>query len=357
LTEQKSWYSKIKMAIQKILVIRLSSIGDIIWTTPVIRCLKTQLENIELHYCTKIQYKSLVESNPYIDKLHYFEGSLGPLIKKLKNEKFDFIVDLHKNIRSLTIKWRLAVRSTSYNKLWMKRFLFTRFQINIMPNCHVVDRYMDTVRMLGVYNDGKGLDYIIPEREELSLESLPPGFRKGYIAYVIGGSGYTKLLPYEKMVELCDKINGPVVLIGGKEDFERGKQLEAFFNFKRPDPAIEAGLKKLNKKTVIYNACGKYTVGQSSSLIKQADYVFGHDTGLTHLGAAFKKTIYSIWGGTVPNNFYSYGTRFYIIENNKLHCRPCSKSGRPKCPKGHFKCMKEIPLNFTLPDQQKIPAT
>ena len=89
---------------------------------------------------------------------------------------------------------------------------------------------------------------------------------------------------------------------------------------------------------------------------KQADFVFGHDTGLTHLAAAFNKTIYSIWGGTVPNNFYSYGTRFYILENNKLNCRPCSKSGRKKCPKGHFKCMKENPLNFTLPDHIKSPV-
>jgi ADP-heptose:LPS heptosyltransferase len=215
---------------------------------------------------------------------------------------------------------------------------------------------MDTVKVLGVHNDGQGLDYIIPDNEELDVKSLPERFHKGYIAFVIGGSGYTKLLPIEKMIELCDKINGPIVLIGGQEDYEKGKQLEVFFTGNAVDPDIEEGLKKMNKKTVIYNGCGKYSIGQSASLIKQADFVFGHDTGLTHLAAAFNKTIYSIWGGTVPNNFYSYGTRFYILENNKLNCRPCSKSGRKKCPKGHFKCMKENPLNFTLPDHIKSPV-
>ncbi len=343
------------MSKRKILVIRLSSIGDIIWTTPVVRCLKKQLNDVELHYCTKMQYRSLVEANPYIDKLHYLDNDLNLLIEELKKEKFDFVVDLHKNIRSFIIKFKLGVKSTAYNKLWIERFFLTNFQINFMPNCHVVDRYMDTVKQLGVKNDDQGIDYVIPSQEEIDIKSLPEGFRNGYIAFVIGGSGYTKILPFEKMVELCDRINRPIVLIGSKEDYEAGKKLEDFFNTSIHDATFEKGLQMLNKKTIIFNACGKYSIGQSASLVKQSEYVFGHDTGLTHLGAAFKKTIFSIWGGTVPNNFYSYGTRFYILENNDLNCRPCSKSGRKKCPKGHFKCMKENPLNFSIPDQNYNP--
>lgn len=338
------------MTKKKILIIRLSSIGDIIWTTPVIRCLKTQLDSVELHYCTKTQYKSLVESNPYIDKIHYLEDNLKQLVAVLKKEKYDHIVDLHKNIRTLLIKMQLGVRSTSYDKLWIQRFFFTNFQIDFMPNIHVVDRYMDTVKSLGVTNDGKGLDYNIPKEEEVDINTLPAIFQKGYITYVIGGTGYTKILPFEKMVELCDKINRPIILIGGKEDFEAGERLQQFFEPTEQSKAYEDGLEKLNKKTIVFNGCGKYSIGQSASLIKQSAYVFGHDTGLTHIGAAFKKTVYSIWGGTVPNNFYSYGTRFYLLENTKINCRPCSKSGRKRCPKGHFKCMKENPLEFTLPD-------
>lgn len=337
--------------IRKILVIRFSSIGDIIWTTPVIRCLKNQIPEVELHYCTKIQYRTLVVKNPYIDKLHFLKNDLGSLIQDLKSEKFDFVVDLHKNIRSLFIRLKLGVKSSSYDKLWIRRFLFTNFQIDLMPNCHVVDRYMDAVKVLRVINDNKGLDYLIPGEEEVSPDSLPEEFRKGYVVYVIGGSGFTKILPYEKMIELCDKINRPVILIGGKEDYENGLKLEDFYRRKETPVELEAGLKKLNKRTIVLNTCGKYSIGQSASVVKQAEYVFGHDTGLTHLAAAFGKTVYSIWGGTVPNNFYSYGTRFFILENTKLSCRPCSKSGRKKCPKRHFKCMKENPLNFVLPGE------
>jgi ADP-heptose:LPS heptosyltransferase len=344
------------MSIKKILIIRLSSIGDIIWTTPVVRCTKKQMQDIELHYCTKTQYKSLIESNPYIDKIFYLDKGLGSMIKLLKEEKYDFIIDLHKNIRSLLIKLKLGVRSASYNKIWIQRFLLNNFQINFMPNCHVVDRYMDTVKKLGVVNDHQGLDYFIPPHEEINIKSLPEYFQSGYVAYVIGGSAFTKILSYEKMIELCDKINRPIVLIGGKEDYVRGKQLEDFFGQSSTNSYIEEGLRKLNKKTQIYNGCGQYSIGQSASLVKQADYIIGHDTGLTHLAAAFKKIIYSIYGGTAPSNFYSYGTRFYILENNKLKCRPCSKLGRKKCPKGHFKCMKEISLDFSLPDQNYNPV-
>jgi len=332
----------------KILVIRFSSIGDIVLTTPIVRCLKQQLNNVELHYCTKIQFKSMIESNPYIDKIHFLEDKIGDLIHDLKNEKFDFVLDLHRNIRTAIIKFRLGVPSGTYDKLRWQRFLFTKFQINFMPNCHVVDRYFDATSSLGIKNDKQGLDYFIPKKDEIQLDILPKAFQKGYVVYIIGASGFTKILPFDKMVELCDKINKPIILVGGKEDNATGEKLLAFFNTKPSDPEMEENLKRLGKKTIIYNACGKFNLSQSASLIKQAGIVFGHDTGHTHIAAAFKKQIFSIWGGTVPNNFYPYGTKFTIIENTKLNCRPCSKSGRSSCPKGHFKCMKDLIFDFNL---------
>ncbi len=335
--------------VKKVLIIRFSSIGDIAWTSPVIRCAKKQLPGVELHYCTKLRYKSLVEANPYLDKIFYLEDSLNDLIKELKKEKYDFIIDLHRNIRTKLIKLRLGIKSKAYDKLRIKRFLYTNFQIDLMPNCHVVDRYFEAAAPLGIQNDGEGLDYFIPEKDEVEYSWLPETHQKGYVAFVIGATGWTKILPFEKMVELCDKINKPIVLVGGQEDFETGDQLEKFFNADTNDPDIDEGLKKLGKKTVIFNGCGKFNLSQSASLVKQAQVVFGHDTGLTHIAAAFKKTVFSIWGGTVPNNFYPYGTRFYLIENKKLNCRPCSKSGRSKCPKGHFKCMKDLVFDFYIP--------
>lgn len=338
-----------KKDVKKVLVLRFSSIGDIAWTTPVIRCIKQQLPGVELHYCTKKQYKSMLEANPYVDHLHLLDERIGPLINDLKQHKYDFIVDLHRNIRTKMIKWTLRVPSKAYDKLRVQRFLYTNFQIDLMPNCHVVDRYFDAAKSLGVKNDDKGLDYFIHEKDEVELEWLPETHRKGYVAYVIGATGWTKILPFEKMVELCDKINKPIVLIGGKEDAEAGDRLEKFFNAETGDKEISEGLKKLGKNTVIFNGCGKFNLSQSASLVRQSTVVFGHDTGLTHLAAAFKKTIFSIWGGTVPSNFYPYGTKFFLLENTRLNCRPCSKSGRAKCPKGHFKCMKDLVFDFNLP--------
>jgi ADP-heptose:LPS heptosyltransferase len=291
----------------------------------------------------------MVEANPNIDKIYYLEDSLNDLIKALEKEKYDFIIDLHRNIRTTIIKLRLRTKSKAYDKLRIRRFLYTNFQINFMPNCHVVDRYFEAASPLGIENDGEGLDYYIPEKDEVESTWLPESHQNGYVAFVIGATGWTKILPFEKMVELCDKINKPIVLVGGKEDFETGERLVKFFNSPTNDTHIDEGLKKLGKKAVIFNGCGKFNLSQSASLVKQAQVVFGHDTGLTHIAAAFKKTVFSIWGGTVPNNFYPYGTRFYLIENTKLNCRPCSKSGRSKCPKGHFKCMKDLVFDFYIP--------
>jgi len=334
----------------KILVIRFSSIGDIVLTTPVVRVLKTQLENAEIHYATKIQFRSIFEENPYIDKMHYLEKDLRAFIRELRNEKFDFIVDLHNNLRTRIIKAALRTKSSSFDKLNIEKWLIVNFKINKLPNVHIVDRYLETVKSFDIKNDSLGLDYFIPEKDVVPMEWLPETHRNGYVAYAIGAQHDTKKLPVERMIELCDKINRPIVLLGGKEDAAVGDQINAFFQKSSGSSEYEDGLKELNKRTLIYNSCGKYNLNQSASLIKQARYVFSHDTGLMHIAAAFKKEIFSIWGNTIPEfGMYPYRTKFTVLENTKLSCRPCSKIGHNKCPKGHFKCMREIVFDFYLP--------
>lgn len=334
----------------KILVIRFSSIGDLVLTTPVVRNLKTQLDDPQIHYCTKEQFKSIVNSNPYIDKNHYLKGSLNDLIKELKAEKFDYIIDLHKNLRTRIIKTRLGVKSYSFDKLNWEKWLMVNLKINKLPNRHIVERYMDTVRPLGVKLDSLGLDYFIPEEDIVPMEWLPETHRKEYVAYAIGAQHNTKKLPLSRMIELCDKINKPIVLLGGPGDTETGKAIHDFFEKTEKSAPMEEGLTRMNKKTIIYNACGKYNLNQSASLVKQARYVFTHDTGLMHIAAAFKKEIFSIWGNTIPLfGMYPFRTKFTVLENNKVDCRPCSKIGYVKCPKGHFNCMNKIIFDFYLP--------
>jgi ADP-heptose:LPS heptosyltransferase len=333
----------------KILVIRFSSIGDIVLTSPVPRNLKKQLPEAEIHFCTKYSFKGIVENSPYIDKVKVLKESLKELIMDLKQENYDYIIDLHNNLRTSVIKARLGVKSSSFDKLNFEKWMLVNLKINKMPNVHIVDRYMETVKFLGIENDEEGLEYFIPEKDEIELEWLPETHRKGYVVFVIGAAHSTKKLPVERMIELCDRINKPTVLVGGKEDAENGELIYNFFDRKRENQDFEPGLLKLNKKTEIYNACGKFSLNQSASLVKNAQYVFSHDTGLMHIAAAFKKEIISIWGNTTPFfGMYPYKTKFTVLENNKISCRPCSKIGFNKCPKGHFKCMNDLVFDFYI---------
>jgi ADP-heptose:LPS heptosyltransferase len=334
----------------KVLVIRFSSIGDIVLTTPVVRVLKTQLEDAQVHYATKLQFKSIVESNPYLDKVFYLDQDLNKLVAQLKQEKYDYIIDLHNNLRTRIVKWKLGVKSFSFRKLNIEKWLLVNFKINKLPNLHIVDRYLETVRPLNIKNDVLGLDYFIPEKDQVPLAWIPETHRSGYVAYAIGAQHETKKLPVQRMIELCDKINKPVILLGGKEDFENAETVRKFFERPIQANGFEKGLHELGKKTTIYNACGLYNLNQSASLVKQARYVFTHDTGLMHIAAAFKKEVFSIWGSTIPSfGMYPYRTKFTVLENTKLFCRPCSKIGFNKCPKGHFKCMNEMVFDFYLP--------
>ncbi|MEY3417629.1 MAG: hypothetical protein RL060_1741 [Bacteroidota bacterium] len=313
----------------KILVIRFSSIGDIVLTTPVVRCLKTQLPNAEIHFCTKLPFKAIVENNPYISKTIYYQNNLSATIEALKDEKYDLIIDLHHNLRSLIIKLRLGIESRSFNKLNFKKWLLVKFNINLLQHSHVVDRYLDTVAHLGVVNDQQGLDYFIAPQDEINTADFGPDYSRGYDVYAIGGQHYTKKLPLFKMIELCQRITAPLVLLGGKEDIDNAN-------------AIIAACKGKN----IIHACGQYNLNQSASVVRQAQKVISHDTGLMHIASAFKKEIIAIWGNTVPAlGFAPYQTPFISIENKTLSCRPCSKIGFNACPKGHFQCMTT--LDFT----------
>jgi ADP-heptose:LPS heptosyltransferase len=339
----------------KFLILRFSSIGDIVLTTPVIRCLKQQYPEAEVHYATKKSYKSLLENNPYIDKVFVLENGLNELVKSLRSERYDYVIDLHNNLRTSIIKLRLKapltprrgrkLRIFSFDKLNFLKWILVKFKKNLMPNVHIVDRYMKTVETLGVKNDNKGLDYFIPEKDEMPLDWLPENFRNGYAVYAIGGQHETKKLPLHKMVELCQTIQLPLVLIGGKEDVVIGDRLapSAPRGGTYPNDS-ESKVPPLGAEgATILNLCGKCNLNQSASIIQNARIVYTHDTGMMHVAAALKKKVISIWGNTVPEfGMYPYQTDFEVIEHKDLNCRPCSKIGYNKCPLGHFKCMNDL---------------
>lgn len=318
------------LPIRKILIIRFSSIGDIVLTTPVVRCLKLQLPALELHYLTKEQFLPVLEVNPYISKVWLYDYNFHHLLPQLDSEGFDYVVDLHKNYRSFYVRWKLGLMSGTFSKLNVRKWLIVNLKINLLPPVHIVDRYMNAVSGLGVHNDGIGLNFFIPENAGIDPETLPEIFRRGYIAVVIGGKHNTKIFPMEKVIEICKKMTRPVILLGGNEDRDRGERI------------VDA------TGPTVFNTCGSYTLNQSASLIRDADAVMTNDTGLMHIAAAFHKRIVSVWGNTVPEfGMFPYLTgeekkNSLIVEVKGLSCRPCSKLGYGACPKKHFRCMNDI---------------
>jgi len=312
--------------LKKILVIRFSSIGDIVLTSPIIRALKTQL-GCELHILTKQKFSFLFANNPYVDQVHLLKDSITEVLPALKAENFDFVVDLQKNLRSYRVKKVLGKPSASFPKLNKQKWLLVNFKINRLPDIHIVDRYFKAVESLGVTNDLKGLDYFIPKSVVVDPLSVHPDLSDRYVAIAIGGQHTTKIMPVEKLVAVIEKINLSVVILGDQSDSIRGEEV----------------IKQLNR-TDVFNMCGKYTLDQSASLIQQAAAVISNDTGLMHIAAAFQKPLVSVWGNTVPAfGMYPYmpdtPELSVIAEVDGLKCRPCSKLGYKKCPKKHFKCM------------------
>ena len=323
----------------KFLIIRFSSIGDIVLTTPIVRMLKEQVENAEIHYLTKKGYSSILKSNPYIDEVHSYNNNLQETIEKLKYLHFNYIIDLHNNYRSNRVKNGLNIISFSFDKLNWKKWLIVNFKIDKLPNIHIVDRYINTVSVFDIINDNKGLDYFIPPKDIVDINTLPNEYKKGYVGFVIGAGHFTKRLPAEKISQICSNIKQPIILLGGPDDSETAM--------------------KIIKSSVgtIFNACGNYSLNESASLVMNANLIITHDTGLMHIAAAFKKKIISVWGNTIPEfGMYPYlsSNDSEIVQVNNLKCRPCTKIGFSRCPKKHFKCMNDIPEDKIVALVQKL---
>jgi ADP-heptose:LPS heptosyltransferase len=315
----------------KILVIRFSSIGDIIYTTPVVRCLKQQLHGSEIHFLTKPAFKYIYDNNPYLDKLLLLKPTLKATITDIKAEHYDYIIDLHNNLRTSLIKLSTGIHSSTYNKQSIGKWLSLKFHLKLIKPVHLVERYLKTVTFLGVSNDNKPIDYYIKEPYNLA-DLLPTTHQGGFVAFIIGATHFTKRMPNDKISAICRKIDKPIVLLGGSDVKLNGDEIAAATG------------------TMVFNACGATTLDQSVFIVSQAQKIIGFDTGLTHIAEAFDKPIASVWGSTAPEllGVQPYKVKDAQVVGIALPCRPCSKFGRESCPLGHFKCMIDIPENILV---------
>lgn len=322
-----------KKEAQKILLLRFSSIGDLVLTTPVVRAINQQLAGCEIHFLTKKKFVNILANNPYITKTHTFENNIQEVIAHLKLENFDLIIDLHKNLRSFILKKQLAVKSISFDKINFEKWLMVKLKINRLPEKHIVDRYFDAIKDLGVENDNLGLDYFEGDENKEIKKLLPNQFQSAYHVFALAGTYFTKKIPFEKWLELAKLSPLPIVLLGGDSEKELGSKLVEEF-----------------KSQAIFNACGMVNLNQSAALIRDSEMVITGDTGLMHIAAAYQKKIISLWGNTIPEfGMYPYFPQnqnlSVVIEHKNLKCRPCSKLGFDSCPKKHFNCMMQLDVS------------
>lgn len=271
------------MDVTKILIVRFSSIGDIVLTTPIIRALKTQLDGeVEIDFITKSINASILDENPYLNKVITIDKHVSEVAEALKKSRYDYVVDLHNNLRSRQVKRTCKSLSFTIDKRNVAKWLYVNTKKELLPIGHVVERSFHALKGLGIEDDGKGLDYFIPEKSKVDLSTLPETVRNGYISYAIGGKMKGKILPTEKIIALCKAIEKPIVLLGGPEDRTVG----------------DAIVKACGKR--VFNACGAFSLQQSASILQQSEKVIAHDTGLMHIASALKKPVISIWLATTP---------------------------------------------------------
>jgi ADP-heptose:LPS heptosyltransferase len=322
----------------KVLVIRFSSIGDIVLTFHALRCLREKHPNAEIHFLTKSRYAELLQASTFHDKTLFFEGDLMQTRSLIRKGNYTHIVDLHNNLRSrlLTIGIR-RVHLSRFNKLNWEKWLFTRLKKNKLPNKHLVERYIEAFSELGVLNDSKNTLFFVPNEFKIDVNHYELA-GNSFLAIALGAQYSTKKFPVSSLIKVIEFYDLPIVLLGGHAEHEDGKKIQAAFPQKK-----------------IYNLCGELSLLASASILSQAKTVLTNDTGLMHIAAMFDVPIVSIWGNTVP----AFGMSSYRPGNEKsvkihevvgLNCRPCSKIGYQECPKGHFNCMQKQDVSAIAAD-------
>lgn len=312
--------------VRSILVVRLSSIGDIVLTTPVLRRLKERFPGAGLDYCTKRSFHCLLEHSPYVDSLYSpDEPPPGP---------YDIVVDLQNNLRSRSMVGELeAVEVFRYRKRNWKKALLVQAGINLYHGAlPVPERYMESLDGTGVQGDEAGCELWPGENDDAYAAGvLSSGDPK--LAVCFGARHYTKRYPSERFAtvisRLLDAFPLQVVLLGGADDGGHADEIMKLL------PAVHAPM--------VSNLAGACSLMETAAVLKNVDAVLTNDTGLMHMASAFGRHLFVLFGSSVAEfGFLPYNVPYTLFEVAGLRCRPCSHIGRESCPKGHFRCMRDI---------------
>lgn len=325
----------------KILILRLSSLGDIILTTPLIKILKESFTDSKIDYCTKLSYSEILITNPYLSEIILLpddigKGDLREVKEKIRNNNYDLIIDLHSNLRTFYLKLFLfKPKIISFKKYSIRKFLFVKFKINYLKKLPaILYRYLSTLERINISvskEDNKNLrpEIFTDDSSKVTVDGLIKYYTgKKLICIIPSSRHYTKTYPPElfaELINLFDKNNYIFLLIGKGNDNQNIDKI-----------------KSLTGKNVI-DLCDKMNLIMLTELFRNCSLVITGDTGPMHIAEAVKTPIILLAGSSVKEfGFYPASDNVIILENNNLKCRPCSHIGLSSCPKNHFKCMREI---------------
>lgn len=332
----------------KILIIRASSIGDIVLTSPAIELTGKLFPESEIYFLVKKSFLATIEHNPHINEILELKSPIRKTIRILAQINFSIIIDLHNNLRSNWICFNLKIKNPKINiysvpKRNFDKWLITKFKKKISVE-HFADRACKTIvsAALDTRNHGfdfanDGLSFFTDQTQKQAAKNfilnhfpnknIPP------VGIVLGATKFTKRWCQEYFPKLINLLNEPIILLGGKSD-------ENVSNFIMNSFSCNESQVQQPK---IIDAVGKFDLGTSAEILSHCKYIITHDTGLMHIAAAYHLKVIVIWGNTIPEfGMEPYKCPHLNIQIENLSCRPCSKIGYDACPKGHFDCMKKI---------------
>ena len=310
--------------IKKILVIRLSSFGDIVLSFPLIKKLKEIFPGSEIHYLTRNNYKEVAELNPNLNKIISFEGSLMNIRRTIKKEHYDLIIDIHKNFRSIVLSFLNAGTVKRYTKENFKKFMLVKFKLNLFKEViPVYKKYMLTVSK---FIKESGTEYsnteLVFDRERI--------YKDDYVLVSPSSRHFTKTFPVIKFIAYINTQTNKKFIITGD-----GSETDM----------IICRLIEANCSNVI-NLCGKLNINELANVIFYSDFVICNDSAILHLAEALGKKAVAVFGSTVKEfGFFPQLKQSKVLEIIDLKCRPCTHIGRENCPEGHFNCME---LSFSV---------
>ena len=318
----------------RFLIIRLGSIGDIILTTPLIRALRKAYPNSLIDYLVKEEFLELLQNNPHIDNVYSINSGYGlkeilKWRKKIISNEYTSILDLHRSIRSILMTiWLARVELGKLNKNLFKRIVLVKLGINLYKQiAPVTQRYFEAAQRYDLVDDGLGTELFHDGKIPMKIANTSES--KNFIVMAPGAGYFTKRWLPEYFAKLADKLieknNAEVYLIGSAADREVCNEIR----------------KSMNND--VNDLSGLYSILETAAIIDASDALITNDSGMMHVAVSQKKPVLAFFGSTTEElGFFPYGGKYKVLENKQLNCRPCSHVGRDKCPKRHFKCMKEI---------------